>query len=326
MTQQEKGRSKAGMNKRQIAAHDSAIQGGIIPGSGEPAWTLIRRTGLPIPVIIAAPHGGRAYPDAVLHNMRRAQPSMLRLEDRYIDLVAQAVMRRTGAVLLEAHAPRAILDLNRAEDDLDQGMIKGRIEKGGVHSLANRRARNGLGLIPRRLSGIGEIWKSRIPLDELQARIEGIHIPYHNVLSQILEELRDRWGAALLIDLHSMPPLAKKTPDDIPPQFVVGDRFGASCDAGLVARALRSFAARGWLTAHNRPYAGGYVLDRHANSSRGIFALQLEVCRSLYLDHRLAEPGEGMEEIADLISGLVRELAGEVAALGRDSGLSLAAE
>ena len=32
--------------------------------------------------------------------------------------------------------------------------------------------------------------------------------------------------------------------------------------------------------AQNRPYSGGYVLDRHGAPERGIHALQVEVCRA----------------------------------------------
>ncbi|RZK00388.1 MAG: N-formylglutamate amidohydrolase, partial [Novosphingobium sp.] len=69
--------------------------------------------------------------------------------------------------------------------------------------------------------------------------------------------------------------------------------------------------------AHNRPYAGGYVLERHAAPGEGLHALQLEIDRSSYLDSRLTEPGKGFAAMTHLLIGLVRRLAGEVSALGR---------
>lgn len=308
-------------------SRDSAVsRGGFIPDSGLPAYSFARPRGLPIPVLIAAPHGGRDYPGKLVDRMRRPDYSMLRLEDRHIDSLAVEVARQTGAMLLVAHAPRAMLDLNRASDDVDWHMVSGGAPPEARHSLANRRARSGLGLVPRRLAGLGEIWKGQIAPEDLDARIEGIHRPYHQQLGHALEELRDRWGAALLVDMHSMPPLKPRHPGERPAEFVLGDRFGASCDGMLVARAFRFLAAHGRPAAHNRPYAGGYVLDRHAASARGIHAVQLEICRATYLDRQLAEPGAGMAAVANLVAGLVRELAGEVAALGRERGLPLAAE
>lgn len=299
--------------------------GGTIPGTGAAAFTLRRLPGASLPVVIAAPHGGRAYPPELLDRMRDAPYAQLRLEDRHVDAMADAVAAQTGAALLVAHAPRAMLDLNRAPDDMDWSMVTDARPGGARHSLANRRARSGLGLVPRRLPGLGEVWKTRLTRAELDARIAGIHAPYHAALARTLEDLRDRWGAVLLVDLHSMPPLRPRHAGEWPGEFVIGDRFGASCDRHLVAAALAWFEANGRGAVHNRPYAGGYVLDRHAAPARGIHALQIEVCRASYLDVRMSEPSGRLPGVVRTLAALVRVLAGEVAALGR-ARMPLAAE
>ncbi|MEO6153071.1 MAG: N-formylglutamate amidohydrolase, partial [Croceibacterium sp.] len=96
--------------------------------------------------------------------------------------------------------------------------------------------------------------------------------------------------------------------------FVIGDRFGSACDAALSAAAFDYFAAAGRSAAHNRPYAGGYGLDRHSAPGRGVHALQLEICRSTYLDAALAEPGPGLAAVVRTVVGLVQRLAQELAA------------
>lgn len=299
--------------------------GGAIPGGTGPAFTLRRPAGAPIPVLIAAPHGGREYPPALTGQMRDPAFAALRLEDRHIDRMADSIAASTGAALLVAHAPRAMLDLNRATDDMDWTMVAEGSPAGARHSAANRRARSGLGLVPRRLPGLGEIWKARLPRAELDARIAGVHVPYHGALAETLEDLRDRWGAVLLIDLHSMPPLPARPAGERPGEFVIGDRFGASCSHRLVSAAFGWFERNGRMAVHNRPYAGGYVLDRHAAPARGIHALQIEVCRSSYLDARFAEPSGRFAGVARSLAALVRVLAGEVADIG-GSRLPLAAE
>ena len=92
--------------------------------------------------------------------MRQPDYAAVRLEDRHVDLLARQIAAQTGAGLLIAHAPRAMLDLNRAQDDVDWEMIRGGAPLMPRHSHANRRARSGLGLVPRRLPGFGEIWKA----------------------------------------------------------------------------------------------------------------------------------------------------------------------
>lgn len=300
--------------------------GGRIPGSDLPAFTLSQPAACPVPVLISVPHAGRDYSDHLTARMRDPALTTLRLEDRLVDHLAKGMAAETGAGLLVAHAPRALIDLNRAPDDLDRDMVSHAPLRFQRAAPASRRSRSGLGLIPRRLSGLGEIWVGRIAHAEVQERIEQVHRPYHQALSLALEGLRDRWGAALLIDLHSMPPLTSRPAGEPAPEFVIGDRFGASCDSTLSMRALGYLDRMARPAAHNRPYAGGYVLDRHAQPARGIHCLQIEVCRSLYLDHALAEPSARLPSIARLLAGLLRELAPVVSGLGHDPRLPMAAE
>lgn len=296
--------------------------GGSIPGGNDtPAFTLYGPQPSSIPVLVAVPHAGRAYTAQLLGRMRHPGHAALRLEDRYADLLAAEVVRRTGAMLLVAHAPRAMIDLNRAADDIDWDMIASGMERDLGGSTRGRRARSGLGLIPRRLPGLGELWKHRHEEVELDQRIAGVHQPYHARLADALLALRRRWGAALLVDFHSMPPLAGRS-GVAQPEFVIGDRFGSTCEGSLIAAAFGYFAEKGRRAAHNRPYAGGHVLEHHAAPSRGLHALQLEIDRSSYLDSRLDMPGPGLEPMAELLAGLVRRLAADTAELGRGDATS----
>ncbi len=304
-------------------------------GGESAAFIHVAPRSMPLPVLVAVPHAGRAYPAEILAQMRDAELSQLRLEDRHIDSVGVEVARATGTGLLVAHAPRAMLDLNRAADDVDWDMVEGKgrsfAKTRSYPTGTNARARSGLGLVPRRLPGFGEIWRSRLQREELDRRIAQIHRPYHAFLERELERIRDSWGAALLIDLHSMPPLRRQMTgahDDVAsaPQIVLGDRFGASCNPSVISRAFRYLEDQGCVAAHNRPYSGGYVLDRHAARRRNIHCVQVEVCRSTYLDASLSDPTDAVNPLAKMLAGLVRELGAETAGLGADSQMPQAAE
>ena len=313
------------------AAQRTALSGGSVPGlDGAPAFTLIMPPRLRLPVLVAVPHAGRAYPHAVMARMRDAGLAQLRLEDRHVDRLGVSIARETGAALLVAHAPRALLDLNRAEDDMDWDMIEGGrpadMPAAPGAQRSNARARSGLGLVPRRLPGSREIWRGRLAPAELAARIEGIHRAYHTALDDALARICAEWGAALLVDLHSMPPLRAGEGEVRAPVVVLGDRFGAACHNALVARGLGHLEARGVPAALNRPYSGGYVLDRHGAPREGVHAVQIEVCRAAYLDRQLAEPGAGLPAVAAMLTDLVRELGAEAALLGGAEGLRQAAE
>ena len=244
---------------------ESIARGGGVTREASAAFRLYGPQPGAIPVLIGVPHAGRCYSPELDEAMRGGETTRLRLEDRHADTLAHEIARLTNAQVLVAETPRAVLDLNRASDDVDWSMVAGRGGRGGIrHSLANRRARSGLGLVPRRLPGLGEIWKRPLEPAELERRIEHIHRPYHTRLGGALESLRDHWGGAVLLDLHSMPPLASRYPGEEAAEFVVGDRFGRSCDPALSAYALACLARAGRRVAHNRPYSGGYILDRHA--------------------------------------------------------------
>jgi N-formylglutamate amidohydrolase len=307
------------------------VSGGRVPGlDGTSAFTFVTPRQMRLPVLVAVPHAGRAYPPQVVDRMRDPQGAQLRLEDRLVDRLGRMIAQATGAGLLVAHAPRALLDLNRAEDDIDWDMVEGGRPEGVAAVTSgqscNRRARSGLGLVPRRLPGSGEIWRGRLPRAELSARIAGIHRAYHAFLAEELARMRKLWGAALLIDLHSMPPLRPAEGEERAPLIVLGDRFGVSCHHGLIGAALRQLDAQGCEAAQNRPYSGGYVLDRHGAPDKGIHAVQVEVCRATYLDHRLAEPGEGMAGMAAILADLVRVMGAETALLGGGEQILQAAE
>ncbi|GEN99999.1 N-formylglutamate amidohydrolase [Novosphingobium sediminis] len=321
-------RLSASRGESPVRGNAASFSAGNVPGlEGSPAFTVWQHDPSPVPVVIAVPHAGRSYPPELVSRMRQPAYSAPRLEDRLVDLVGKAVAERTGAALLVAHAPRAMIDLNRASDDVDWDMVGGGAPDASsvpVSSSSARRARSGLGLVPRRLPGLGELWKWPIAHDDLAARIDGVHVPYHSALAALLESVRARWGAALLIDLHSMPPLPARAGEPVA-EFVVGDRFGAACDGALVAEAFAALGQARRLAAHNRPYAGGYVLERHARRHAGVHCLQLEIDRRTYLDPAMAEPGPGLDSTVDIVATLVQRMAIAVADLGRERGFWRAA-
>jgi len=125
-----------------------------------------------------------------------------------------------------------------------------------------------------------------------------------------LELLADRFGCAILLDCHSMPP----PPAGIAP-VIFGDCRGRTADPWVSREAMRIAGACGFAAGLNDPFAGGHVIDRHADPARGIHALQIEIDRRAYLDQRLGAPGPGFDQVACLLEALAVGL-GE-ALLGR---------
>ena len=255
------------------------------------------------PIIISVPHAGRDYPWDIDEYCHFPPSRLLCLEDRYANLLVEHAWR-AGYSGLVSRTPRAIIDLNRAEYDLDPAMLT---TPTGPPALLSVKARGGLGLIPRRTAGLGELWRRRFTPAEVEARITGHHRPYHLALSALVQQAVNSFGSALLLDVHSMPPLPG-TSGQPAPQIVIGDRFGKSAAPILTEIAYATATQAGFRVAVNTPYAGGHILDRHGRRDDGIHALQIEVDRQLYLDAALSEPGSGIDRIKALIAGLAATL------------------
>lgn len=257
-----------------------------------------------LPVLLSVPHSGRDYPDWLVAMASGGKASLASLEDPLVDrLVWRAVQKGCGAVI--ARTARAAIDCNRAEDEVDPSVVDG-ARRGPMTA----RARGGLGIIPARTQQYGYLWRSAISAEQLQHRIDEAHRPYHHAIEGQLNGLVERFGCALLLDCHSMPP-----PPEGVPAVVVGDCRGRTADYALSLRALEVAKRCGFTAGLNDPFAGGHVIERHARPARGVHALQIELDRSYYLDEPLRNPGSGFDRAALLFEALVVELAD--ALLGR---------
>jgi N-formylglutamate amidohydrolase len=258
------------------------------------------------PVVLSVPHAGRDYGRHLLQAARLSQAVLETLEDRLVD---RLIWRATtgGMTAFVARAPRLEIDLNREEREIDPALIAPPLPAGSL--VQSARTRGGLGLIPSRITGAGPIWRERIPRIELQRRIERIHQPYHAALAAALAAARARFGEAVLLDCHSMPP--RHRPDDDGSRtatIVFGDRHGTTISPDLLDAATAASRALGYRTACNAPYAGGYIVARHGRPQRGIHAIQIEIDRSAYLDADLRTPGPGFEGMARLIAGVAQAI------------------
>ncbi len=264
-------------------------------------YHLIQADNPKYPVLISVPHAGRHYPKEITDNLRIPAGALLRLEDRYVDMLSRSAAQ-AGFAVITAKAPRAWIDMNRAPDDIDAAMLAD-ADSSQFPGMSSK-GRGGLGLIPRRLSGVGDIWQNKWAWQDIRTRIAEHHAPYHSAIADILRAMQRQYGAAVLLDLHSMPSLAAA--HNAPPaQVVIGDRFGAAASSQISEAALAVAQQHGFTAQLNYPYAGGYILQRHAAPMENVHALQLEIDRALYLDLTGREPAYGVHAV----SAMVRETA-----------------
>lgn len=253
-----------------------------------------------VPVLLSVPHAGRDYPGWLLEMSRLGRKSLEPLEDPLVDrLVWRAVRHRIGAVV--ARAPRAAIDCNRAEDEVDPAIVHC-ARPAGERGRPSARARGGLGIVPSRTALHGHLWRRAISHEDLERRLADAYRPYHHAIADSLESLVQRFGCALLLDCHSMP-----TPPNGGPAVVFGDRYGRSAAPWAIARACRIAQEEGFEAAANDPFAGGHVVERHGAPHLNVHALQIEIDRSCYLT-ATGEPNRQFDRLAVLIETLAIRL------------------
>lgn len=263
--------------------------------------------------VFATPHSGRNYPAAFLAQSVLDMTTLRSSEDAFVeDLVSDAP--RFGAPLLAAMLPRAYVDLNRSDAELDPALIADLPRR-----PLNPRVASGLGVIPRVVSNGRAIYRGKISEAEAAARIRSVWQPYHSRLQGLLAEQRMRFGQALLIDCHSMPHEAIETCSPRggrSPEVVLGDRFGAACAPEIMEQVEAVFRAEGLRVARNAPFAGAFVAQHYGRPSQGLHVVQIEIDRALYMDEASVSPHEGYEGFRMLMQRVVARLAG-IGATGR---------
>src|SRR5260221_5261413 len=258
------------------------------------------------PVVLNSPHSGSVYPRAFLTASRLELATLRRSEDSFVDELNLGVVRR-GYPLMRAHFPRCYVDVNREPYELDPRWLEG-----GLPSCANpgtMRVAGGLGTVARVVGDAQEIYSQRIPVDDAIRRIEGLYKPYHRALRRLFTRVHRDFGAAVLIDCHSMPSSAGSKDERPRADVVLGDRYGTSC-AGLIAETIEAtFRSQGYVVSRNKPYAGGFITEHYGNPAAGLHAIQLELNRALYMDERRFEHSASFRRLAADLAMLADALA-----------------
>ena len=261
------------------------------------------------PFVFCSPHSGRVYPKAFLAASRLDAHTLRKSEDCYVDELFQGVVG-LGAPLLAARFPRAYLDVNREPYELDPELFSEPLPP--FANTQSVRVVGGLGTIARIVAETDEIYRERLTVAAALERIERLYKPFHKALAELIDDARRRFGIALLIDCHSMPSASAGQPQAARPEFVLGDRFGVSCD-GKLTRFMKDRLVESGFTVHiNRPYAGGFITEHYGRPARGFHAVQIEVNRALYMNETTFERNSGYEPLRAALASVMAVLMAEL--------------
>ena len=104
--------------------------------------------------------------------------------------------------------------------------------------------------------------------------------------------------------------------------IVLGDRLAPARPGGFSIRSSGRYAIRARVR-RNKPYAGGYITERHGAPTLGRHAVQIEINRALYMDERRIVKLEKAEVLAKALLNMAQALAVRANGFGQ---ASLAAE
>jgi N-formylglutamate deformylase len=247
-------------------------------------------SGPELPIIVEVPHAGLEIEPRFLAPLSAPARAIAQDADLHVDALYQDAPA-AGATLLACRVSRYVIDVNRAESDVDSEVVEGgRVDIRMQHGLIWRTTGDGEPALSRRLTTL-----------ELEERLALIWRPYHHELSCIIERKRSLFGIAVILAAHSMPSIERgiarsRSGRDEPGTLdhradVVPGTRGRKSAAPRFIDAVESHArASGWSVRHDDPYAGGFTTQRYGRPSEHVHAVQVELARRLYLDERALRP------------------------------------
>ena len=256
------------------------------------------------PVLVEVPHAGLGVPQEVLAQIEVPASSLVRDADLFVhELYADAPLE--GATLIHATLSRYVVDLNRAEDDIDGESVEG----GPPGARAPR------GVIWRLSGQGGRVISKPLPRAELERRLAAFHRPYHAEVERLLARKVERFGIAVLLAGHSMPSYARWASGELGParaDVVPGTRGRSTAAARLIDAVDEHARAAAWSVRHDDPYRGGFTTCHYGRPAERVHAIQVELARRLYMDEDKLVPHTKFHTVRAWCRGLVAKL-GELA-------------
>jgi N-formylglutamate deformylase len=301
-------------------------------------FEVLEPTGAETPVIVEVPHAGLDLPAPFLETLTAPARALARDADLYVDALYDGAPSE-GASMIVARASRYVVDLNRAEGDVDGEVVEGgRADVQMHHGLVWRTTSDGEPALARKLRR-----------EELEERLELVWRPYHRALAALIGRKQTRFGMAVVLAAHSMPSVERSGARDAwgqrdstrdgwgqrsaprdpanqrsaarireagPPRpgdraradVVPGTRGRRSADARFIDAIDAHAAACGCSVRHDDPYAGGFTTQHYGRPADGVHAVQVELSRRLYLNEGSLRPSTEFESVRAWCRELVMRL------------------
>ena len=218
------------------------------------------------PVILGLPHTGTDVPAEIWQrlndNGRILADTDWHIHDLYADLLPDVTTVR-------ATFHRYVIDANRDPE--------------GVSLYPGQ---NTTGLVPDTDFDGKPIWNEgqEPDQDDIAARLETFHAPYHAALAAEIERVKAIHGIAILYDCHSIRSHIPFLFEGKLPDFNIGTDMGRTCDPAIEKIAVEvTSAAEGYDCILNGRFKGGWTTRHYGKPETGVHAIQMELAQSTHL-------------------------------------------
>ncbi|HUN26221.1 MAG TPA: N-formylglutamate deformylase [Steroidobacteraceae bacterium] len=235
-----------------------------VSGESAPRWLTVTRGDAPL--VLSIPHSGLELPPEL-------EPRILsswlarRDADFWVDRLYDFA-HELDATVVRTRLSRTVIDVNR--------------DPSGVSLYPGRPTTE---LCPTTTFDGDALYREGAEPDatERAARLERYFAPYHGALARELVRLRERHGALVLYDCHSIRSRIPRLFAGDLPHLNLGTNAGASC-APELARALGALCrASRFESVIDGRFKGGYITRHYGRPAEGLHAVQMELACRAYL-------------------------------------------
>ena len=261
----------------------------------------IRKTPI-TPLIISIPHAGSYYPKEFLKYKSIDIKKLKIMEDFKTDTFIDKINLNLADIFI-AECSRAVVDLNRSRQSLDDSMFNSKIKTTPHEEVLL--IKSGLGVIPSKCY-TEEIFKSKLPNFYISKMLEKYYDPFHKKLSKRINYLKSKFGVVYLIDIHSTPTLSNNNKNF--PDVIIGDNFGKSSEENFKNDLINHFKNLDLRLSINSPYSGGYITRNYGKKDRNVNVIQLEISKNYYMNENTFELKNNINTLKNTFKSIVEKL------------------
>lgn len=218
------------------------------------------------PVLFSIPHDGTFIPENIAQNMHEFA---LKTPDRDF-FVSQlfSFAKDFDISLLQTKLSRYVIDMNRPPDNTP--MYPGQSVPG---------------LCPTSSFDKRELYKQAPDAKEIKRRISNYWQPYHQIIRDKLDLIKQQHGFAVLFDAHSIKSHVPRFFKGQLPDINIGTHSSQSCSTEMENKIKQILEAQNnYSFVFNERFKGGYITRHYGQPEQNIQAIQIEISQATYMD------------------------------------------